>query len=319
MLRLSPSLKILICLSAIIVTIPLFFPSNFYYRVGALVFINGLAVIGLVVLVGYAGQISLGHGGFMAIGAYTSALAPIHLGVPPVLALFLGAALSGIIAWLVGRPILRLRGHYLAIATLGFGMLIFIVLSNEAQLTGGPDGMSVAGLGLRPLLRAVGWSVSSSRLWYWIAAIVMLLGAFGVLNLHISPTGRALRSLNDSEVAAGTVGVDVARFKLIAFVISAVFASVAGSELALMNRFISPDISGFLRSIELLTMAVLGGAGTVVGAVVGSTILTSLPQILTIFQDYEHIILGLIMMLVMIFMREGLVPSVARIKWRRKK
>jgi len=316
--RLSPRFAGLIILIAVIVIVPLFFPSNFYYRVGALIFINGLAVIGLVVLVGYAGQISLGHGGFMAIGAYTSALAPIHLGLPPILAMFLGAVLAGAVAWLVGRPILRLRGHYLAIATLGFGMLVFIVLNNEAQLTGGPDGMTVQGLGLHSLLRAAGWSISSSRLWYWIAAVVMLFGALGVLNLHISPTGRALRSLNDSEVAAGTVGIDVARFKLVAFVISAIFASVAGSELALMNKFISPDISGFLQSIELLTMVVLGGAGTVIGAVVGSAILTLLPQVLTVFQDYEHIILGLIMMLVMIFMREGLVPSVVRITRRDK-
>ena len=313
MLHLPPRFSSLIILTAVIIIMPLFFPSNFYYRIGALIFINGLAVIGLVVLVGYAGQISLGHGGFMAIGAYCSALAPVYLGIPPILALFLGAVLSGAIAWLVGRPILKLHGHYLAIATLGFGMLVFIVLNNEAQWTGGPDGMSVTGLGLRHLLKKAGWSISSSQLWYWIAAIVMLLGGVGVLNLHISPTGRALRALNDSEVAAATVGVDVARFKVTAFVISAVFNSVAGSEIALMNKFISPDISGFLHSIELLTMAVLGGAGTVVGAVVGSTILTLLPQVLTVFQDYENIMLGLIMMLVMIFMREGLVPSVARI------
>jgi branched-chain amino acid transport system permease protein len=310
---LSPKYATLIALIVLIAVAPLFFPSSFYYRIGALIFINGLAVIGLVVLIGYAGQISLGHAGFAGIGAYACALGPIHLGLAPVLSLILGAVLAGAIAWLVGRPILRLRGHYLAVATLGFGILIYMVLNNEAQLTGGPDGMPVEGLGLRRLLKSAGFAIKASKLWYWLAALVMLAGALLALNLHDSPTGRALRSLHDSEVAASTVGVDVAGYKLTAFVISAVYASVAGSQLALMNKFISPDIAGFLHSIELLTMTVLGGAGVVFGAVIGATILTALPQVLTALHDYEHLVLGLIMMLVMIFMREGLVPSLARL------
>lgn len=317
--HLSPKTLTLLALALLVVIAPMFFPSNFYYRVGSLIFINGLAVTGLVILVGYAGQISLGHAGFAGIGAYACALAPIHLGIPPVLAIFLGAFLSGFLAWLVGRPILRLRGHYLAVATLGFGILIFMVLSNESQWTGGPDGMSVPDLGLRALLKSVGYKIGASELWYWIAGVVMLIGALIALNLHTSPTGRALRSLHDSEVAAGTVGVDVASFKLKAFVISAVYTSVAGSELALMNRFISPDVAGFMHSVEMLTMTVLGGAANVFGAIIGAAILTALPQALTVFHDFEHIVLGLIMMLVMIFMREGLVPSLAKILRRRQK
>jgi len=316
---LSPKYATLLALAALIAVAPLLFPSTFYYRIGALIFINGLAVTGLVVLIGYAGQISLGHAGFAGIGAYACALGPAHLGLPPVLSLILGAALSGGIAWAVGRPILRLRGHYLAVATLGFGILVYMVLSNEAQLTGGPDGMAVEGLGLRRLLKSMGLAVTASRLWYWLAALVMLAGALLALNLHDSPTGRALRSLHDSEVAAHTVGIDVARYKLTAFVISAVYASVAGSEIALMNKFISPGVAGFLHSIELLTMTVLGGAAMVFGAVIGAAILTALPQVLTVFHDFEHLVLGLIMMLVMIFLREGLVPSLARLVRRRQR
>lgn len=319
MRTLSPKYATLIALIALIAVAPLFFPSTFYYRIGALIFINGLAVIGLVVLIGYAGQISLGHAGFAGIGAYACALGPIYLGLPPVLSLILGAVLSGAIAWLVGRPILRLRGHYLAVATLGFGILIYMVLNNESQLTGGPDGMPVEGLGLRELLKSAGFAIKASKLWYWLAALVMLVGALLALNLHDSPTGRALRSLHDSEVAARSVGIDVARYKLIAFVISAIYASVAGSQIALMNKFISPDIAGFLHSIELLTMTVLGGAAMVFGAVIGATILTALPQVLTALHDFEHLVLGLIMMLVMIFMREGLVPSLARLVRRRER
>jgi len=315
--NLSPRVLTLSALFLLMLIAPAFFPSTFYYRIGALIFINGLAVTGLVILVGYAGQISLGHAGFAGIGGYACALAPVYLGIPPVLAIVLGAVLSGALAWFVGRPILRLRGHYLAVATLGFGILISMVLSNEAQWTGGPDGMSVPDLGLKSLLGSFGFKVSSSKLWYWVSAGVMLIGALIALNLHVSPLGRVLRALHDSEVAAGTVGVNVANYKLAAFVISAVYTSVAGSQLALMNRFISPDVAGFLHSVELLTMTVLGGAATVFGAFIGAAILTALPQILTVFNDFEHVILGLIMMLVMIFMREGLIPSLLKMLRRR--
>ncbi len=303
----------LIAMVAVIVIAPMFFPSSFYYRIGALIFINGLAVMGLVVLIGYAGQVSLGHAGFVGIGAYAAALGPIYLGLPPVLGIVLGALISGSLAWLIGRPILRLRGHYLAVATLGVGILIYMVLNNEAQLTGGPDGMPVQAIGLKEFLKSIGYSVKGSVMWYWLAAIVLLVGAVIGLNLHDSPTGRALRSLHDSEIAARTVGIDVARYKLRAFVISAVYASVAGSQLALMNKFISPDVASFLHSVELVTMTVLGGASVIFGALVGATILTALPQVLTMFEDFEHVLLGLIMMLVMIFMRAGLVPSLIKL------
>lgn len=307
----------LLVLLLLIAVAPAFFPSNFYYRVGTLIFINGLAVTGLVVLIGYAGQISLGHAGFAGLGAYACALGPVHLGLPPALSLVLGAVLSGLLAWLVGRPILRLKGHYLAIATLGFGVLVSMVLANEAWLTGGPDGMAIADLGLRGLLKSAGIKVGNAELWYWLAGLILLAGAWLALNLKDSPSGRALRSLHDSEVAARTVGVDVARYKLAAFVISAVYASVSGSLLALTNRFVTPDIANFLHSIELVTMTVLGGAGTVIGAATGALLLTALPQVLTALQEYEHIVFGLIMMLVMIFLPDGLLPSLHRLLRRR--
>lgn len=304
--RLSTKHATLLALLFLIAVAPVFFPSSFYYRVGALIFVNALAVTGLVVLLGYAGQISLGHAGFAGLGAYACALGPAELGLPPSLSLVAGAVVSGLLAWLVGRPILRLKGHYLAVATLGLGILVSMVLSNESQLTGGPDGMPVADLGLRDLLGAVGVSLKSAELWYWFSGLILLLGGWLALNLQNSPSGRALRSLHDSEVAAGTLGVDVARSKLIAFVISAVYASVSGSLLALMNGFVTPDVAGFLRSIELVTMTVLGGAGTVLGAVTGTAILTALPQALTVLQEFEHILFGLTMMLVGTFLRDGL-------------
>lgn len=310
---LPPYIAALALLTAIIAIAPLLFPSSYYYRIGTLIFINGLGVIGLVILIGYAGQISLGHAGFFGVGAYACALGPAHLGLAPLLSLIAGAMLSGLIAWIVGRPILRLKGHFLAVATLGFGILISIVLSNESQLTGGPDGMIVSSLGLAKALKGLGLDLKTSQIWYGFTALILLFGAWLALNLHNSPTGRALRSLHDSEIAALTIGVNVARYKLRAFVLSAVYASVAGSLLALFNRFITPDVAGFLHSIELVTMTVLGGAGSVFGGIFGAALLTTLPQILTVFHDYEHIVLGAIMMLVMIFMPQGLLPSLNRL------
>jgi branched-chain amino acid transport system permease protein len=304
-------------LAAIIVILPAFFPSGYYYRVGALVFVNALSVVGLVILIGYAGQISLGHAGFAGIGAYACALAPVHLGIPPVLAILLGAAISAVLALLIGRPILRLKGYYLGVATLGFGILVSMVLSNERGLTGGPDGMSVPSLGLRPILRDMGLRLSGGEFWYIFNAVALLIGIWIALNLYQSATGRAMRALHGSETAAQTVGIDVARFKLQAFIISAVYASSGGSLLALQNGFITPDVAGFMHSVEMVTMAVLGGVGSVLGATFGAAVLTLLPQILTVFHDYEHLVLGLVMILVMIFLPLGLLPSLAaRIRWR---
>ncbi len=312
-MKLSSKTITLLVLTLVVVALPFLFPSSYYFRVGSLIFVNGLAVTGLVILTGYAGQISLGHAGFVGIGGYSCALAPLHIGLHPALAVILGAVLSALVAWLVGRPILRLKGYYLAVASLGLGALVAMVLANEAGLTGGPDGIAVADLGLRSLLKSLGLDMSNPVFWYAFTGLIMLIGAWLALNLFHSPTGRALRALHGSEVAARTVGVDVAKYKLRAFVISAVYASVAGSLLALQNKFITPDVAGYMHSIELVTMAVLGGAGSVVGAILGAAILTTLPQVLTVFQEYEQLVLGLIMMLVMIFMRDGLLPSLARL------
>ena len=311
-MKLSAKTATLLVLALLVAVTPLFFPSGYYYRVGALIFVNGIAVTGIVILTGYAGQISLGHAGFAGIGAYACALAPVHLGLHPALAVVLGAAISAAMAWLVGRPILRLKGYYLGVATLGFGILVAMVLNNERELTRGPDGIDVPELGLRTVLKDWGLELTNGQFWYFFCGLFLILGAWLALNLYDSPTGRALRALHGSEIAARTVGVDVARMKLQAFVISAVYASVSGSLLALQNKFITPDVAGFMHSIEMVTMAVLGGVGSILGAILGAGILTLLPQVLTVFAEYEQLVLGLVMMLVMIFLREGLLPSILR-------
>jgi branched-chain amino acid transport system permease protein len=260
-LLLSPY-ALVISVAVTVAVLPLFLPTDFYLRVVALVFINALAVLGLNVLMGFAGQVSLGHAGFFGIGAYAVALGPTYLGLPSWASLIGGTVLSALIAFVVGRPILRLRGYYLAIATLGMGV--------------------------------------------WLA-----------VNLIESPTGRALRAIHDSEIAARVLGVRVARYKLLAFVLSAAYASIAGSYFALFDGFVTPNAAGFLRSIEFVVMAVLGGLGSVLGSILGAAILVIVPQFLTVFHEFEHIVLGTAIVVLLIFLPDGIVPAATPLVRRR--
>jgi branched-chain amino acid transport system permease protein len=301
----------LMALAAVLLVLPVFFPNNFYYDVAIKTALNAIVCIGLNLLMGYAGQISLGHAGFFALGAYASAVLTTHYKWPGLAAMLAGALAVALLAFLVARPILRLKGHYLAMATLGLGIIIAIVINREIPVTGGPDGMSV------PALWVWEWRLTGARTWYWISAGALLLAVWLSLNLVQSPIGRALRALHGSEIAAETTGIDTARYKVLVFVVSAVFASIAGSLFAHAERFVTPAEAGFLRSIEFVTMVVLGGMASTFGAVVGATILTVLPQVLAAAHEYKHVALGAIMIGVMIFMPRGLVPSLAAL-WRRR-
>ncbi|MGE5506353.1 MAG: branched-chain amino acid ABC transporter permease [Actinomycetota bacterium] len=294
-------------LALVLAVAPLGFPNTYFYDVAVNAMFNAIVCVGLNLLIGYAGQISLGHAGFFALGAYGSALLTSRFGLPASAALLVSAAAVGVLAFAVGRPILKLKGHYLAMATLGIGIIIHIVLKTEAKVTGGPDGMSVDNF------KALGFMISGDRMWYWAAAILLVLAVWLALNLIDSPMGRALRAVHGSEVGAEVVGVDTARYKVLVFVVSAVFASVVGSLFAHKNGFITPDIGSFFHSIELVTMVVLGGMASTFGAVIGAVILTLLPQLLAAIEDYEAIVLGGIMMGTMIFMPKGLLPSLRKL------
>jgi branched-chain amino acid transport system permease protein len=293
----------LAALAIIIALLPLVLPNNFYYQVAILVGLNAIVCVGLNLLIGYAGQISLGHAGFFGLGAYASAILTARLGWPAPLALLAGALAVALLALALARPILRLKGHYLAMATLGMGIIISIVINQEIAWTGGPDGMPVPGFAV------FAFNVHGERVWYWVIGAVLLLAVWLALNLIDSPVGRALRALHGSEVAAETLGVDTTRFKVMIFVVSAVFAAVAGSLFAHFAGFVTPVEAQFLRSIEFVTMVVFGGMASVFGAVLGAAILTALPQLLTAFHDYEMIALGTVLIGTMIAMPRGLLPS----------
>ena len=302
----------LAALAAVIAALPLLFSNAFHYNVAIMVGINAIACVGLNLLIGYAGQISLGHAAFFGLGAYVSAILTGAPGWPAPVALAAAAAAVGVVAYAIARPILTLKGHYLAMGTLGLGIIVAIILNEEVGLTGGPDGMPVAALSL------FGRRITSERAWYGIVGVALFASVWLALNLIDSPVGRALRALHGSEAAAQTAGIDVTRYKVLVFVVSAMLASVAGSLFAHYARFITPAEAAFSHSIELVTMVVLGGLASTFGAVVGAAILTALPQILTAFQDYEDLAFGAILMGTMIFMRNGLVPSLAQMLRRRR-
>ncbi|WP_048440360.1 branched-chain amino acid ABC transporter permease [Caenimonas sp. SL110] len=309
--RLEPRFRGVLLLAVVVCVLPLVLDNSFHLRIAALVFIFAFATLGLNVLMGFAGLVSLGHAGFLAIGAYAVAIGPARYAVPSWLALIVGVVMACLLAFVVGRPILRLKGHYFAVATLGLGLLIAMFVTNEAHLTGGPDGMAVQRLTM------FGWTLRGTMPWYWTSAGALVLAAWAIANLIGSPSGRALRAIHDSEVAADVLGIDVARYKLAAFVLSAGMAALAGAMLALFDGHVTPVTAGFLRSVEFVTMAVLGGLGSILGSVVGAAVLVILPQALVAFHDYEHIVLGLLMMLFMIFLRSGIVPAIAsRFGWR---
>jgi len=283
---------------------PLVLVNDYFYDVAILVGLNAIVCVGLNLLIGYAGQISLGHAGFFGLGAYGTALLASRYGVPPLAALAATTVGVALMAFVVGRPILRLKGHYLAMATLGLGIIVSIVLANEDRLTGGPDGMPV------PPLTVFGWAVQGEQVWYWVVGACLLLAVWLALNLIESPTGRALRALHTSEVAAEVVGIDSARQKLMVFVVSAVFAAIAGGLTAFYSGFITPAKASFMHSVELVTMVVFGGMASTFGAVVGAAVLTVLPQALTVVKEYEMVVLGAIMMATMIFFPRGAVPTI---------
>ena len=294
----------------VLAILPLFLPNAFWYDLATRAAINAVVVIGLNLLIGYAGQLSLGHAGFIGIGAYASAVLTSRLGWPPLAAMVAGALATALLALLVARPILRLRGHSLAMATLGLGIILSMIFTNESHWTGGPDGIMVQPFSV------LGREVTGERQWYWLTAALLLVTLWAAGNLVDSPFGRAMRALHSAEPAARAVGVDPAGVKGSIFVLSAVGASLMGSFTAHYVGFVTPQVASFLTSIELLTMVVVGGMASLAGSVVGAVVLTVLPQLLSRFEGAETAAFGLILVVTMIAMPRGLVPTLReRLGW----
>lgn len=292
----------LLVFAALIGVAPWALPHTFFYLIQ--IGIYALICIGLSLLMGYAGQISLGHAAFYAIGAYTSGILTMRLGCSPWIAVWAGVALSIAVALAIGLPSLRLHGHYLAMATLAFGEIVNVILKAWIPLTNGPSGF-----GQIPRWNLFGFELAPLRcdreIFYFVWGTV-LLGLVVALNLIHSRVGRALRSIHDGEQAANVLGVATASYKIKVFVLSAVYASIAGSLYAHIRGYLNPNPFGVHTSILLIIMVIAGGMRTVWGAIVGAIIMGLLPEALADLEQWRFLIYGLILLVITMFVPQGL-------------
>ena len=271
--------------------------------------IYSIVGLGLMLLVGFTGQISLGHAAFLAIGAYTEALLQAK-GVPFFISLPCAALFSAAVGWVVGLPALRLKGIYLAIATLAFNVIIEEVATRWESLTGGNSGLH-----LKPV-ELFGMSLGGDAGFYYLCLGLTMLSILAVMNLLRSPTGRAFVAIRDSEISASCMGVNLATYKTMSFAISAALTGIAGALYAHKVTFITPEQFTLLQSIELVTIVILGGVGFVHGAVLGAAFLIVLPQLISLVKDYlpsnvagsglQAVVFGMVLIVFIVFEPFGL-------------
>ncbi len=271
--------------------------------------IYSIVGFGLMLLTGFTGQISLGHAAFLAVGAYTEALLQAA-GVPFLVSISCAALFAALAGLIVGLPALRLKGIYLAIATLAFNVIVEEIIARWHGLTGGNEGKH-----LKPV-QLLGWELKSDAEFYYLCLALTVLCCLGCVNLLRSPTGRAFVAIRDSEISASCLGVNLAKYKTLSFAISAALTGVGGALYAHKLAFISPEQFTLFASIELITIVILGGIGFLHGAVLGAAFIIVLPQVLSIAKDWlpegaapsglQAVAFGLILILFIIFEPLGL-------------
>lgn len=301
---------------ALLIVVPLSPVLDKYTMLLTFIAINTMVTLGLCLLMGYTGQVSLGQTAFYGIGAYISAILSKTHGVNPWLAMVIAAAAAGLFAYVIGFPIFRLRGNYLAMATLGLGLVVYTLFRELGSLTGGPDGMS----GI-PYLSIGGLEFNTPITKYILVWLFCLAALLVSQNIIRSRTGRALRAIHGSEAAAQSVGIDLSRYKIKIFVLSAVYASIAGSLYVHTLRFVNPTPFSFMASVMIVTMAVVGGLASIWGALFGTAVVRILSnEVLLRFGSLDIIVYGLILMVVMIFVPQGLFVGLRDtwLRWRRK-
>jgi branched-chain amino acid transport system permease protein len=278
--------------------------GSYYHFVAGLALINVIIAIGLNILTGNAGQISMCHSSFMAIGAYATTYFFTKIGLNYWVSLPLGGLFAAACGFAVGFPALRLRGFYLAVATLGFLEFVQILVEQLPSITGGVRGISSP----RPVLFGV--KLSSDLTFYYVILATALLGIWCARSLLASPTGRAFNAIRDSEAAAQTLAIPLARAKLIAFVVAAFYAGIGGGLFAALVGFIDPLEFGVLTSIRHIVFIVTGGLGSVTGSIIGALLLTALPELLRGFKEYNEFVFGGLLLVVLILMPKGIMGLV---------
>ena len=285
---------------AALIVLPWAEPDKFTLHILSLIAIASIAAMGLQVLLGYSGQLSIGQAAFYGIGAYTSALLTAKLGVPFPLAL-VGAGAAAAIASLLMVPITRLTGAYLAVATLGFSIIVFLFIQNEEWLTGGSYGF----IGI-PRAELFGYALRDPMWSYYLNVGVAAIVYFTFARIEGSRFGRAINAIRQDADAARASGIGVTLLKSECFVIAAFVAGVAGSLYAHEVRYLAPNDFTFWKSIEMLIMVVIGGVGSLAGAILGAAVVVGLPEYLRAIGDYRMLVFGAILIATMLFGEGGL-------------
>lgn len=306
MRRLNPTL-FLIC-AVVLIGVGYGVDNEYYLGVATLMMINALNAAAFNVLLGYTGIISLGQAAFFGIGAYAAAVLSVHFGVPPVYTLIAAPVLAFAVAWVVGYPVLKLHGHYLAMATLGFGMIIFIFMNEFSDITGGPSGFM--GIGNFSFM---GLELSSEKSFFIFMSGFFLLCVFLYEVFDKSFLHYKLKFIKNSESACRSYGINVTRTKLMTFSVIAAITALNGAFYTYYTHFISPVSFSFKYSISLMCMAIVGGLGYISGGIIGAVTLGFIPEVFATFEDYEMIIYGGLLAVVIMFFPGGIAGTLRKL------
>jgi branched-chain amino acid transport system permease protein len=280
--------------------------SEYFRYLFVLVSIYAIAALGLNIFMGFCGQINLGSAAFFCIGAYVPTMLQVKFGVHYLIGFPIAVVFSLVLAWILSYPLLRLKGHAMAIGTLSFGMVVFLIAQRFPGLTGGADGIKV------PAMTIFGREVEDVSYYYIILVCFLATYVFCYL-LMDSRIGRALQAIKDDEDAAAALGIDVKYYKAFAWVIGNTVITVAGTLFALQSGFLSPSSFGLWANITVLVMICVGGLGSNLGSVIGAAVMTLLPYVLVSIQEYVTLTQGLILFLVLRFMPDGIVGTAPKI------
>ena len=305
----SHALYIWLIMIALIILLPWFLPGRYYLFLTTMVGIYTIMVVGLNLIVGFTGLISIAHGAFFGIGAYTCAILQVRGVMPYWPALAVGTIFTGLVGALVGVAILRARGPYLAIGTMALSILTAMVLMNWQGLTGGA---SLGGIGGPGTLRIGDWHVDfySGKTYYYFVYILVVVSMTGVYRLIHSRIGRAFMAIRGREELAEAIGINTMHFKILSFTIGCLLAGLAGGLYAGFMGAIDPDIASVGMSFNLLVMTIVGGAGTLSGAFIGTVLLWLLPEVLQASEEYKPLLFGIILLVIIIFMPKGIMGRV---------
>jgi branched-chain amino acid transport system permease protein len=290
----------LVIIGFFLILLPYLWVNVYTLHIYTLIGIYIIISIGLNITFGHTGQISLGHAAFYGIGAYTSALLTVRLGFPFPIAFVCAGLVSLIFGFGVGSATLKLEGPYLAMATIGFGEIVRMVLVQWDKLSGGPAGITKI-----PDPSFFGFVLHSAQSKYYLVLTVAFLGFICYRNLMTSNYGKQFSAVKENPLAAQAMGVDTTRTKVVAFGLSTLYAGFAGSLYAHLNNYIAPDAFPFSESITLVLIVVLGGMGNILGPILGSIVLIEVKESLRMLKDYNMLIYGLILMVLMVFAPKG--------------